>query len=79
MPFTKDNVGQKMVDGVAVKLSDAEAIALAAEWNSNEAEMVAAEAIRANNDARTDALAAKVKNRTVSAPELAEYIDLKGI
>lgn len=64
---TKDDVGPRFVNGIAVDLEDEEKQAIADEWNANEAE-VAKERDRVDLEAkRRAALAALEENRLEAA------------
>lgn len=76
MAFKKEDVGSKMVDGVAVRHSDAEAKVIAAEWDAN---MVVTQDKKNRADvreARISALHGRMDDGSATDAEVREYLSI---
>lgn len=76
MPYTADDVGKKMVGGVATDIPLAERQAIAAEWNANEITKAAEIAAEATRSGRLTALRVLLTNRTATPSDVQEFLVL---
>ena len=79
MPLTADDVGKRMVDGVATTIPLAERQAIAAEWNANETTAATRRAAEATKESRLTALRALVASDTATPSNMNEFISLLGL
>jgi len=77
MPYKKDDVGPKMVNGVAVVLTAAKRTVIAEAWNRNE-KVTKAKFEAANaRDGRLQALKVRIANGSADIDEIREYTILR--
>lgn len=77
MAYTKNDVGPKMVGGVAVPLSDTEATVMAAKWNAEEPIRVAKQAADNARESRLTALSVLISDSTATLADALEYTSLR--